>query len=491
MGMLPIRKTNTDTVALTSYYGKMFIKRSDKRTANYTTWINNALMAAGLDAQNTNVVDIHPSNVFDNKFKAPRLYSVLAQAFRSVTINGWTWMLDHTARETLFGAEFLKEHEKDGTIVVAINKNGDKMLMDKLGGLYSVSNGIVSELPSFEEQAGLILAKRPVEFAEMKVSGKKLPIGIILAYYYGYDKLCQILKVQPRVVPAGQRLQLAPEEFPVVFADETHIFSREDGVAAMVMGGFYDMEEATRHFSAHEFNKPGVYLNVVESIKGGGVRQLRELDIVDKLFVDPITFELLVDMKEPTDWRGLLIRASELLLLDYHPEEMDPQYMRIKGYERLAGIAYRELVTAVKSHNSRSDRARQSIELNPHAVWRTISQDPSVSLVEDINPVQNLKEVEAVTYSGVGGRSGRSMTKSTRIYHKNEMGTISESTVDSGDVAINIYTSANPTFTSIRGVSQPQDPSEIETSSLLSTSALLSPGSDRDDPKRVNVFVLL
>ena len=72
----------------------------------------------------------------------------------------------------------------------------------------------------------------------------------------------------------------------------------------------------------------------------------------------------------------------------------------------------------------------------------------------EINPIKNLKEREAVTYNGVGGRTSRSMTRSTRIYHKNDMGIISESTVDSSDVAINTYMSADPIFDSLRGTAR-------------------------------------
>jgi hypothetical protein len=92
-----------------------------------------------------------------------------------------------------------------------------------------------------------------------------------------------------------------------------------------------------------------------------------------------------------------------------------------------------------------------------------------------------LKENEAVTYSGTGGRGSRSMVKSTRIYHKNDMGVISESTVDSSDVAINVFTSANPVFNSLRGTADTFEMEKHGPASLLSTSALVSPGSTKDD----------
>ena len=199
------------------------------------------------------------------------------------------------------------------------------------------------------------------------------------------------------------------------------------------------------------------------------------------MFIDPITRELLVEMGEPTVFTKLLLRASEMLCDDQHPDSQDTRYMRIKGYERFAGAVYAELVRSVRIHNGRPGKHRYGIELNPYAVWIGIQQDPAKDQVSEINPIQNLKETEAVTYSGTGGRGSRSMVKHTRIYHENDMGVISESTVDSSDVAINVFTSADPQFTSLRGTSKPYDPDKQGLTPLLSTSALVSPGSTNDD----------
>ena len=61
------------------------------------------------------------------------------------------------------------------------------------------------------------------------------------------------------------------------------------------------------------------------------------------------------------------------------------------------------------------------------------------------------------------------------------MGVISEATKDSSDVGINTYTSANPNFDSVHGTTKRVDMKNLKMSSLFSTSALLSVGSDHDD----------
>jgi len=482
---LPIRKVAPSKVALTSYYGKTFVTLSDKRVNDYATWLTNNVMAKGLDDADLTVVDLYPANVFDNKFLAPRLYSSLAMRFRGITVAGFAMNFDHTKRESLYTKEVLAQYEKDGALVVGSNKKNQFMVMDKNGVLYIGESGVLKDLGTLESLIHLDSTGAPVDFAELKVRNRTIPLGVVLGYEMGLTKLMRLLKVEPRRVPAGGRKQLQPNEYALEFSDESLIFDRNDRKAALVLAGFKEFHRAIRNYSVYEFDRPAVYLNTLES-NGLKIHHLREIDLMYQMFVDSITKELLIEMKEPTDFRGLLLRSAELLMVDYHPDENDAAFMRKRGYERMAGAVYTNLIESIRAHNSRGSKSKVPIELHPYAVWKTIAEDASVSLVSEINPIQDLKEKEAVTSGGTGGRSSRSMTKKNRSFHRNAMGTISESTVDSSDVGINTYTSADPQFTSLRGISRRYDKDTHGATALLSTSALTSVGADMDDPRRVN-----
>jgi hypothetical protein len=202
----------------------------------------------------------------------------------------------------------------------------------------------------------------------------------------------------------------------------------------MCLIGFRVFANACRNYSVHNFDKKDIYFNLLDSI-GLGVRYLREMDLIVDMFIDPITKEILVDMGEPTDFIGLLVKAGQLLQTDWSPDETDMAYMRIKGYERFSGAVYAELVKAIRTHTARRGNSGNSVDMPPYVVWNAIQQDPSMGMVEESNPIHNLKEKEEVTYGGVGGRSRRSMVKRTRVFHENDMGVISEATKDSSDVA--------------------------------------------------------
>lgn len=485
-GDLPIRKLSPTRVALTSYYSKLFVSRSEKQVHNYAGWLTNHIATLGMDNNNEQVTQLMLSNVFDSTHHTPRLYSILAQRFRSFTIGNNSFFFDYNARTAQFGKAVVEQVEQNGMVIVG-RQGKTPLVMDRNDVIYSVTGDELTMLGStgqFEQLLDL-QGKSPLEMVEVKVFSKLIPMGMVLAYQLGLSQLLQLLKVTPRRVPTGERLHLSEDEYALRFEDETLVFSRENKIASQILSGIGSFEKSTRNYPIHLFDKKDIYGPVLEQ-SGIGMRFLRELDLMMDLFIDPITREILQERKEPTSFIGLLLRANELLLTDWSPDETDMQYMRIKGYERVAGAVYSELSKAIRLQRARGSVARAKIELPPYSIWQTIQQDPAVKLVEESNPIHNLKEKEEVTYSGVGGRSDRSMTAQTRVFHENDMGVISEATKDSATVAITTFLTADPNLHSLRGLTRQYDENVDGPTTVLSSSALLAPSADRDDPKRVN-----
>lgn len=476
-GDAPFRKTDPDRVAMTTYFGKTFVSRSDKKVNDYGAWLREQVMKKGMDTSDKDISNLSPANIFDNEYDTSRSYTSLAMGFKSFDAKGYHFILDRNSDSF---SEEAKKYNKDGNAVIAVNDSGEHLIVDKSGVIYSIGKDGLDPKGSLESFLGINVISAPVDFAQVKVYGKNLPVGIVLGYMYGLDNLFEKFKITPRRVAAGQRLNLQENEFSIAFADETLIFSRDDQFASMIFGGFKEFEKSLKNFSVHTFDKKNVYLNVLES-QGIGVRYLREIEMFNDMFVDPISKGLLEDKGLPSTFPGLLIEASKALLTDAHPDTLDMEYMRIKGYERFAGAVYAEVCQAVREHRTKSGKKHQQIELNPHAVWKRIARDPSVTTSSGINPIKNLKEKEAVTYNGVGGRTSRSMVRTTRAYHKNDMGVISESTVDSSDVGINTFLTADPQFNSLRGTTKRVNLKNAGVTPMLSTSAQLSVGSMHDD----------
>lgn len=480
MGLLPIRKTAPERVALTSYYGKNFIDRSEKVASNYGVWIIRKLSATGEDAV-PSVSEVNFANVFDSKAKVSRTYSAISKEITSFKVNGFTLSFDYGAREKLYGVEAIKKLETKGHVICGKGKGG-LITLDETDNFYFNKDGNIEELGSFTELLN-ITDKPPIEFATITVYGKSIPLALALTYKLGIDKLLKKLKAEHRIVPKGTRVSLNDDEYAIQFKDETIVASRNDKVASLILSGFNDYKRHIKSFDLNDFNHKDTIFTVLNRNQLG-VRYAREIELMFDMFIDHYTLELLQRMDEPTNFTDLLIRGADLLVTDRHPDETQLDFMRLKGYERFPGLLYRQLVDSIRKYRQQPP-GRAKLEMNPRAVWMDIVKDQSVSLVEDSNPIHNLKEKELVTYSGQGGRSAQSMVKRTRVFHETDKGTISEATVDSSKVAINSYLSANPNLNSLRGTSKQFDSKTDSPTALLSTSALLYPMADKDDTKRV------
>lgn len=475
---VPIRKVGPDKVALTSYYSKVFVSRSEKQVSNYPGWITNIIAARGMDVDDPTVNTLMVSNVFDSRDRTPRIYSIMAARFRSFKLLENEFYFDYKSRQEYFGVEAVKAAETNEMTV--IGRRGRKLIVvDYNNSLYLVTGESLEPIGTFESLLELS-GRGPIERAEIKVFGKLIPVGMFLGYQMGLTRLCEVLGVKPRRVPAGERLHLADDEYALRFEDESWIFQQDGKIATLVLSGFLAFDKSIRNYAAHLFDKKTIYLNILEQGKIG-MRYLREMDLMVDLFVDPITKGILEEMKEPTTFVGLVHRATELLETDWAPDETDMAYMRVRGYERMSGAVYSELVQSVRRMRASGNPGIAKMDMAPFAVNQLIHQDPAVKVVEESNPVHNLKEKEELTFSGVGGRGARSMVKRTRVFHPNDTGVISEASKDSADVGVTTFLTADPNLTGLRGLVKPVDPSELSATSLFSTSALLSPAADRDD----------
>lgn len=476
---LPIRKINPETVSLSSYSGKINIRRNQNAVNNQSTWIGNHIIKAGFDMENTTITSLSPGSASDPSVKRPRLVSAIATRVRGFKCDGYYYDLKH---EHWVDSPEFKRLSKIGYPIAVKGQNHLVVTDDNEVLVVDAKNN--TQTYDFYQAIDINLKREPLEFVDVMIYNKKIPMGFVLAYEMGFQNLINALELKhpPRIVPKGSRVKLESHEYPVIFENDTYVFSRKDQLASTILGGLAAMHKVTKNYGSHELNGKDVYVSILKDY-GITRRYLDKLDIYYDFFLDAITIEILQEMGEPVNLRGLFIRAAELLLTDESPREFDTSQMRFRGLERVAGAVHAEMVKAIEAQRSKPNSKNQAISLNPYAIWEAVQTDTSIMIVESINPIRNLKENEALTMSGTGGRKDETMTKPTRAFDENDKGTVSELSLDSGKVGINMYSSANPSFDSVWGTTKRLE--TLEPVKMLSTAAMVSPYVRHDDNKRV------
>lgn len=486
---IPYRKVAPDKVALTSYFNKTFVMRSDRADNNFDSWVSRQITSRATDPTNESVTNPKFAELDQSQFHLPRAYTQLGKTFTAFDNGNNHFYFDYAKRADHFMKRFslsVEDYEQDGFIMAGCN-NQDPILIDNGGTFYLIDPATreLEPMGTMVEILGLNLSKAPIEAINMSVSNKELPIGLILGYHKGLTTLIEELGVEYAVHQRGTKIVVSPDEFTLAFADQILVFPRSNYKAQLVLGGLKRYHQALRSFTRYDFDNKDVYYRILE---GAGM-SARYLRIVDSLFtgwVDPITLKILQEMDLPQTFEGLLFKAIEDLQNDWSPGEVDGAYMRYRGYERMAGTIYNVMTSAIRQFNAREGSSDQQIAMDQHEVWRKITQDPTVAQVEDSNPIANIREQEAMTYRGDGGRGTVSMVARTRIFGESDVGNLSESTVDSGAVGVIAYLSPDANIDSMFGTTRRFNKETDGPGTLLSTSSLLAVASTNDDAKRVN-----
>ena len=473
---LPIRKISPAKVALTSYYDrKLMVLRSQKVVDDYGLWLVKQIRIKGEGREGVvPTLTYSLGSGYNPDYVSPRIYSILAKKFKHIDVKDFG-QLNFQIDELLTQYPEYKRFTKKDSFLVGV-KDGQPLTVDGFGNLFQGD----TEVGTVEGLLGISLTKAPIEYAVINISGYFFPIGVVLCYYFGIDKLIQVTKATTRSVPMGTRPKLGEDEYAIAFNDEYLIFNRREKLASLIFGGMPKLNNIS-NFSRTDLNEKGIWVPLMGDPKVKP-QQFKEMKLLFDLFIDPITKEELVRLNYSDSFHYLLIDAVKLLETDYARHEVELEEQRIVGYERFAGHVYREMVKAFRMYRNKGKERKHTIDINPEAVILNIITDTSVNLVEEVNPIHQLKDQEEVTFGGVGGRSEITMVKRARQQLDTYKGIISEANKDSGKVGFVTYLSSDPRIKDFRGNIAKDE--KGTAAGLVSVTGNLQYGVAHDDPKR-------
>ena len=480
---LPIRKISETRVALTSNYGKLFIFRTERKANDPFDYIANFIRNNYIDGGDL-VTKIIPGGRQLNHLKLPTIYHFLSSQFTEIHTTKCTFLLNYKERGHSLDMKVLNEIEGKHLTFAGYLPNKHILVVDLNNIFYDYSSNM-APVGTIDEILELDSTKIPKPFSAMKIIGDNIPLGVCMAYYLGLDELIAVTGTKATVLESSKQYKPNRNEIVLKFSDYKLILEVPNKETELLFNGFLFYKDFIKQHSIREFNYKDIYLNLLE-FRDGNLIHIKELNLLQDLFLDPVTVDVLKSINEPTDYLRLLLRANQLLSDFSYPDINDPAYSRIRGYDRIPGLMYKALSESIRDYKFKNGN-RSKVELDPYKVWNYITQDSTVKITEDINPILDVKESESVTLSGADGLSKDATPKMMRRYHKNDIGLISEATVDSSDVALNISLSPYAKLKNVRGLVDMGNTETLDNKAkVYSTSVMLAPMSEYDDPKRQN-----
>lgn len=482
---LPISKIDLGSVKLSSYYGKMFIYKAFYKKNDIGYSIMNQLAKRYENGEDIKDLIMLSSN--NEEIKLPLDYSHFSRYIKAFKFKGIQFNFEYKNRAKLFkglSEESLNMLEESGMVLIG-NDRGIPLLIDFNNNLYKFINGKYEKQEDIFTLLNISKDELPIEYSVAKIYKKQIPVVILLSYYYGLTNLLKILKLKYQFIEVNKRVSTNTEEIVIKFSDKKLIVKRDNGLGDMIISGLIELQKVLKDLPYKVLNSKNDFMVLCNKLDYG-ILYINEIKMLETLFVDPITLSILKANKLPTSFKGILIEASKLLLDDNYINPNNLKGMCIKGYERIAGMLYYEMIKSLKEYEGKSMFSRAKFNISPYCITSTIQEDSTTVLVDDLNPIAALKQTEDVSYLGALGFNKDALAKDSRIYNKSEVGVISESVKDSGDVGITAYMSASPKLKNLRGEIDNFDTNQDGPASIYSTSALLAPFGLTDDTKRLN-----
>jgi hypothetical protein len=480
-GPVPICKISPTKVGITSNYNKLFVFRTERKAFDPYSNIVEQIKTDYLDGKG-NITKIAPGNRYKNTLKLPNIYAALSRSFNDVTTPTHHFFFNHDEIGKHIDADVQKTLDKEGLVFIGHDSKQHVLVMDSSEQVYDYTHS-KTPLGKIEGLLQLNTEKIPQAFSAIKILGDTIPLGVMFGYYLGLKDLVAVTRSQMEVYPPRKQVTKPAIGVVLTFSDARVVITCPNQTAELLFAGFLFYKTHLKTQQLESFYNKNVYLDVLES-RDAGLMHLKEMEMLRENFIDPITKDMLLAMNEPTEFLPLLLRANQLLEDFHHPDVNDPSVSRIRGYDRLPGLVYRALSESIRTHKLKGGKGK--IELDPYKVWKYVTQDTTVKITEDNNPVTDVKEAEAATFSGMDGLSRTATPEKLRRYHQKDAGLISEATVDSSDVALNLYVSPYAKLKSVLGdVDTESTEHETHPEKIFSTSVQLAPFAEYDDPKRI------
>lgn len=478
---LPIRKINYNEVVLNSFYGKLFVTRGYQKNNDAGYWLRNKLLKMYAENLVTNLVTRNGSPKLFNK-KLPDSYTTYTRYLKSFKFEDYTFNFNYDSRNSIVDNNtFLLEKLEESGVIIG-TKNKDFLVMHYNNDISLYSNNKFTHIGNMEEILNIETEKYPIEYVNIRLFKTHVPIVLLLGYYFGsLERLLKSYHVEFYYEKSNVRIDKT--KYHEVRLSNDKLVFKKSKKTDLLFGGLVALGNNNTKMITRLNNKND--FDLLFNTLGYSLLVRNEVTNLNNMFIDPITMDIIKLMKLPETFPGLLTKAVEMLVDDSYENPNSITGTSLKGYERMSGMIYREICSSVRDYRNKSTFGRSKITINPYSVIKKLNEDSTTMLVNDINPIANLKQYEDVTLLGFGGLSKESVNKEKRQYDEDDIGIVSEANKDSGDVGISSYLTASPNVINKLGMVEKIDISNLSWSNIFSTSAMLAPFGINDDMKRL------
>lgn len=478
--LLPISKTDEDTVQIVSNYKKIFIRRYGS-TGKATVCSDRIIKALNREGHKIKTV-YGNNNKLSLKYNLPIDYIDLGAIYSKLIVGNYTIYFNQDEIHELYDIDDSKG------IPIAYNSETKTVSYVSDGWLEhdTVGKYILELLCSNDDKFREIYDNTKVSskycYSKASILNNEIPLIVIMAYHEGLIRAMNVAHIKYELTEK-RPTKYDPDKIDYIKFNDGYVVYNIDYNSSLLMNGLKECD--TDNYSIKQINSKPMYLDFLDNYGG---RILSDgLDNFYQLMIDPQTKEVLIKYKLPTTYMELLAYSNLLLADNKYIEHTSLKSNRYRSNEIIAGYLYQELSKAYGDYRTQLKKGKTdaTVVIKKTAVIDALMADPTSGDMSTLNALNEFESLSAVGFKGLAGmNSDRGYGLDKRIFDKSMVNILGAATGFAGNVGITRQATVDMNIEG-RGYLKIEDNPKMSTTKSFTATELLTPfGPTRDDSMR-------
>lgn len=490
--LLPIIKTDEDTVQLVSNYNKIFIRRkSPSGFGKSTPIVNKMIKVFNKYSGEDFTVTPGDNRKVCSRYALPVSFIDLASLYSTIKFKDGSYVSfnmdnlkkipfdktglsanDQKLDDDALAKKYMAIYVKGGKRVPIVEGTVDEYLLDLM----------TTKSERFVDLYNAAAVSKRLMFSEASILSMRVPLAIVIGYSIGLQRMMDRIGIKYEFTDTRPK----KGESYLKFSDGYIVYYPRSDADNLLMNGM--MQVDTEEFSIKDINSKDMWLEILDDY--GGRIKADGLDNFEDLMMDPITVEICKILHIPYEYIDALLYASGLLTDSKYNRHSDITGNRLRVNEVIVAHLYSVLAKEYGAYRNmvKRNKGQASFSCKKSAVIDSIlTHDQTSSDLSTLTPLLEAEAANKVTFKGLSGmNSERAFSMEKRTYDESMLGILGLSTGFAGTVGINRQTTIDARVKNKRGFFMPADPKkDMDNLSTFSVMEAMSPlAVNRDDPMR-------
>jgi len=490
--LLPITKTDTDTVQIVSNFNKIFVRLKSPTGKTKTSATVNRLCKALEKKKYKDFTIIYGDNTkVCKKYALPISYVDMAGIYSKIEFKDGSYISfnmdnlkdipfdrttvsenDSKLPEEDLNRKYLAIYVKDGKKQALVDITPDSLILEKMREYSEDFINVYNTVP----------ASRRLAFSEGSILKVKIPIIVMCAYAIGLQRAIDRANIKYEF----SEKRPSKDKNYITFNDGYLVYYPKSDADNILMNGLAMFD--TKDYSIKQINSRDMWIEVLDNF--GGREKAYGLDGFYDLMMDPITVEICKILNIPTDYIGCLLYASSMLTTNSFNRHADITGNRLRTNEIIVGHLYQVLSRAYYQYDQamKKNNRQAQFSINRKAVINSVlTHDQTSSDLSTLTPLLEAESANKVTFKGLSGlNSERAYGMDKRAYDKSMIGILGVSTGFASTIGVNRQLTLDAGVLNKRGFLAPKKPEEMDTLNSFTIMETTAPfTANRDDPMRI------